>query len=106
MPCLRLDAFIEMIVAGEDHAHVVFHEQRFENRPQRQIRTVSAAGGVERVMKVGDLPIAPGSRQFLLQPGKLGLVHIVAVEREKADPVARLEREVALSAQIACRSAD
>jgi len=56
--CLRFDAFVEMVMTCKHKRHAILHEQRFQSRPQRQIGTVPGPGGVDRMVKIGDLPIA------------------------------------------------
>ena len=80
---LRLHPLVEVLVAGQDDVDAVLQEQRLELLAQRHVGSVLVARRVERVMEERDLPVGAARRQLLLQPGELGLVHVVAVEREE-----------------------
>jgi hypothetical protein len=81
---LWFDPFVEVLVPGEHDVHPVLDEQRFHLRAQVDFRTVPAAGGIQRVMEVGDLPPIVRGRELILEPLQLLLVHVVAVENEEA----------------------
>ena len=81
---LRLEPLVEVLVAGEDDVEVVLDEQRLDDRPQVDFRSVPAARRIDRVMEVGDLPLRVRLRQLVLEPALLVLVHVVAVEGEEA----------------------
>jgi hypothetical protein len=48
---------VDMIVSGEDNAHVVPDEKRREAIAQSERRAMSPRGRIQRMVEVGDLPL-------------------------------------------------
>src|SRR6476659_10093583 len=55
---------------------------------------------IERMVKEGDLPVASRAVELFFEPGQLSLIHVIAVERKKADAGSRLDREVLLASHV------
>src|SRR5215213_7806343 len=54
---LRLDALVEVLVAGEDYVDAVLQKDRLDDLAQRSVGAVLAARRVRRVVKEGYLPL-------------------------------------------------
>jgi hypothetical protein len=80
---LRPNALVEMLVAGERKVDAVFLQQRFDERPERQVGSVSFARRVDRMMHEHDLPLCCRLRELSLEPVQLPRAHVAAVEREE-----------------------
>ena len=93
-----MDSLVNVLVAVEHDVHAVLHEDRLEDFSELDLGT-SPCRGIERVMKVGDLPVGSRCRQLLVQPLDLLRIHVIAVEHEEAD-VALLEGPVAVPSEI------
>ena len=98
---LRLDALVDVVVSGEDHADAVLEEHRLQHLPLGQIRAVPPARRVERVVEIGDLPVVARIVELTFQPLQLLRVEIRRLEREEPDALLRrLERVVGAAAHV------
>ena len=87
---LRLDAFVDVVVAGEHDVDAVLDEQRLEDDAQLDLRAVPAAVRIERMVEVADLPVIGRLLERVVEPRQLLRVHLVAVEHEEADVLLRV----------------
>ena len=98
---LRLDALVDVVVSGEDHADAVLEEHRLQRLPLGQIRAVPSARRVERVVEVGNLPVVARAVELTFQPLQLLRVEIGRLEREEPHALLRrLERVVGAAAHV------
>jgi len=55
---LGLDSLVKVVMPGEDHAYAKLHKQRLQHSPELLVGTVTAAGGIERMVEVENFPLA------------------------------------------------
>lgn len=64
-------ALVDVIVAAENDLHAVLDKERLENGPKIRLCPVAARGGVQRVMKIRNLPGRGRRSQLAAQPREL-----------------------------------
>ena len=80
-----MDALVEMLVAREDDVDVTVDEDRLEHQAKGAGAGAVAAGRVERMVEVADLPRGAGFPSCCAQPVELLGIERAAVEHEEPD---------------------
>src|SRR6266511_3582926 len=98
---LRFDAFVNVVVSGEDDVDSVAREEWFDPSSQAEVRAVLSRRGIDGVMEDSDLPLGRRLLQHAFEPAGLGHVESGRIDHEKfGQPVAFFDCVVALAAHV------